>query len=112
MKKLVDITLHAIFAGLFAFMCGRAARLGWQAIIEAPTSWERGFGFVLVFGSVVGLIACLKYWPMRERLQHDWHWGGAQSQREWIIPDVAIPFAAGLGVFWNEVAPVLLSMFA
>lgn len=74
----LDIGIHAALAAAWAVLAGYI------------TSGVPALGIALG-------IACLLFWPLRERFQHGGKWGGRQSQLEWIIPDiVALPsFAAG-----------------
>lgn len=84
----IDIVVHAAIAALWAAFAGWVAGFG-LGIPGMPGAAMAALGLAL------GL-ACLAFWPLRERRQHG-GWGGPQSQLEWIVPDIiAVPgFAAG-----------------
>lgn len=83
----IDIVVHAAIAALWAFLAGWAASVG----IGLPGM----LGALLTVLGFALAIACLFFWPLRERRQHGGKWGGRQSQLEWIVPDlIAVPLFA------------------
>lgn len=88
-KDVIDISLHTGAAIIWSTMAGIGMKQGLNIYLLAPSDAEKLFGLALAAFAIIGLIACLMYWPGRERWQHGFDWGGVQSQKEWIIPDAA-----------------------
>lgn len=94
----VDISLHCLFAALWAFAGGYGAGTGWGYASGAPGLVDAVLGWALVATATVGGIgAGWLFWILRERLQHGYGFGGRQSNMEWQIPAGVTVVAFGAG---------------
>ena len=89
MVKWPDILIHVAFAVPAGAGAGAGLQIGF-----AYGGWP---GAVLAVLSGAGGLAAVFYWPLRERLQHAFEWGGRQSQMEWIVPSAMTPTGAVAG---------------
>jgi ABC-type nickel/cobalt efflux system permease component RcnA len=82
-KKLdwVDIILHVLGAMVWGILVG----------------FLFGNGTITQPVALILAIAGALFWLVRELYQHDWGFGGIQSQLEWIAPVAATPLAFYIG---------------
>jgi hypothetical protein len=73
---LIDIGLHAALA------------TAWGALVALSMLWG-----VTMPAAIGLLILGAVFWLVRELYQHNWRFGGTQSQLEWIVPAIAAPIA-------------------
>ena len=85
----LNIALHVAMALPWAAGAGAGLQMG-LAYGGAP-------GAALAVLSGAGGLGVARYWPLRERIQHEMDWGGRQSTWEWIGPVAVTPVGIALG---------------
>jgi len=81
-----DIGLHCGVALIWGAGCGYGLQLGVDYLIGAPGLGDWWVGLAMIFCAVMALGAGMLFWLTRERLQHEYEFGGRQSTWEWQAP--------------------------
>lgn len=82
----VDIGLHCGAALIWGAGCGLGIQLGVAYVAGAPTSWDWYLGLGMIVFCAAATVAGILFWLGRERLQHQYEFGGRQSTWEWSAP--------------------------
>ncbi len=95
----LDIGLHTGLALAWGTACGMGLALGLTYLI-APNVFDWWLGAAMAVFSLPAFLGGLLFWFCRERKQHEYDFGGRQSQWEWIAPSLANIAAFIIAGWW------------